>query len=423
MKASFLLAWRSLTRSHVLTMLLVATVLAYIFLPGFVRSDGTALGLNEMFIRAVSGTVYFVTAFAALVTACGMISHERETNRLSLTVIRPASAWSIIAGKWFALIAVASITIIFSSVLTYVRLPQTAASARCNHHFAPVMPDPAIAAQEAMEVFLKDPNTPEAVKKASRATVLSLLTVKELDRYDTIDKGQFHEWKFDVPAELLKEEIPVVQIRSATSYNLRSEVYGKLTFGSHSTIVSNFSQVVLNIPLSSSASNFVAGTMLKYENLGKEPVMLRPRRDLEILIPADSFANNLVRASLQMIIQIAFLAAFGLFLSATLSKPVAIFTAVVSLMVTLMAPSVIMQFPDELGVPLSDRIGLMLSRGVFALTSFVSEPSPVTYLATSRAIEWRELLMNLFTNVLLVPTALLGASCYFIRRRSAPDRK
>ncbi len=421
MKASFLLAWRSLTRSHVLTMLLVATVLAYIFLPGFVRSDGTAGGLREMFIRAVPGTVYFVTAFAALVTACGMISHEREMNRLSLTVIRPLSALSIVTGKWLALIAVASLTIVFSSVLTYLRLP-SAAGTRCNHHFAPVMPPAAIAAQAAMEDFLKDPNTPEAVKKAPRATVLSLLTTKELDRYDAIDKGQAFEWKFDIPAELLKTETPVVQIRSATSYNLRSEVYGKITFGSYSTIVSNFSQVVLNIPLSQSTSNFVAGTMLKYENLGDEPVMLRPRRDLEILIPADSFANNLARASLQMIIQIAFLAAFGLFLSATLSKPVAIFTAVVGLMIALMAPSVIMQFPNELGVPLADRIGLTLSRGVFALTSFVSEPSPVTYLATSRAIEWRELLMNLLTNVLFVPAVLLGSSCFFIRRRSVPDR-
>ena len=42
MKASFILAWRALVRSHVLTLLLVATALAHAFLPALVRSDGTS---------------------------------------------------------------------------------------------------------------------------------------------------------------------------------------------------------------------------------------------------------------------------------------------------------------------------------------------------------------------------------------------
>ncbi len=419
MKTSFLLAWRFLTRSHVLTMLLTAAASAYVFLPGFVRSDGTESGLREMFVRAVPGTVYFITALAVLITACAMISHEREMNRLPLTVIRPAHAWCIVAGKWLALIAVASITIVFSCLLTYIRLPH-AENTRCNHHYAPVMPDPVVAATAAMEEFLKNPKTPEAVRKAPKSTILSLLAAKELDRYDAIDKGQSHEWKFDIPEEYQRKETPVVQIRSATSYNIRSEIYGRLTFGSRSAVVSNVTRVVLNVPLSMEETDFSAGSMLKYENLGKEPVMIRPRRDLEILVPADSFTCNLVRAGLQMIVQIAFLAAFGLFLSSALSGPVAIFTALTGLMIALMAPGVITQFPNELDIPLSDRIGLILSQGVFTLTSFISEPAPVEYLATSRAIERHELLHGVLMNLVLVPGLLLGFSAYFIRRRSVP---
>ena len=72
MKASFILAWRALVRSHVLTLLLVATALAHAFLPALVRSDGTSAGWREMFVRAVPGAAYVFIAVTILACASWM---------------------------------------------------------------------------------------------------------------------------------------------------------------------------------------------------------------------------------------------------------------------------------------------------------------------------------------------------------------
>ena len=95
MRDSFVLTWRALVRGHVLSLLLAATALAHAFLPAIVRGDGTEAGWREMFVRAVPGAAYAFIAVAALSCACGLFAQERERFRLSLTVVRPASAFGV----------------------------------------------------------------------------------------------------------------------------------------------------------------------------------------------------------------------------------------------------------------------------------------------------------------------------------------
>ena len=160
-----------------------------------------------------------------------------------------------------------------------------------------------------------------------------------------------------------------------------------------------------------------ATNSLVFTNTGTAPVMLRPRRDIELLLPADPFVANLARATLQSFATIALLAAFGIFLSAALSRPVAVFTALVLLAVALMVPSAVEQFPDELEISFANRIGLWLSRGVsFATASFVA-PSPVSDLATGRCIEWLALARTVLEDLVAWPAALLALAAVLVRRR------
>ena len=80
---SFLLAWRALVRGHVLTLLLAATALAHLLLPALVRSDGTAAGWREMYIRAVTGATF---AFTVSLTN----THTPSKPRASCTVSSPS---------------------------------------------------------------------------------------------------------------------------------------------------------------------------------------------------------------------------------------------------------------------------------------------------------------------------------------------
>ncbi len=422
MKESFVLAWRALVRGHVLTLLLVATALVHAFLPALVRSDGTDAGWREMFVRAVPGAAITFITVAVLACACGFFAQERDRFRLSLTVVRPASAFGVACGRWFALCAVAALALAFSAALTACRLTS---APHCQHHHAPQLPPIAECARKALVEYLADPKTPERIKQAPKSAVLSLLTNKELDRYDVVRPGESFAWPF--AAELADPTRQVsVRARFATQFELRSPFEGVFVIGPHQAKVKHSTQTVLDTPLDGvvavtnavSAANTVE---LRFSNTGKETIMLRPRRDLELLTPADSFAGNLVRATCQTFTSIALLAAFGLFLSAAVSRPVALFTAFVAVLVTLMAPSVVAQFPDEMNTKFTDRFGLAVSRVICAVTSTVSNATPLSDLATDTCVEWSALARCLVVNFVVLPAVFLAGCAVLVRRKPLAD--
>ncbi len=413
MRESFLLTLRALARGHVLTVLLAALALVHATFPALVRGDGTADGAREMFLRAVPGSVVALVLVSLLSCACGLFARERDLHRLAQTVIRPVSSFSLALGRWLALCTAALLLLAANAAVVAVRCKD---APDCRHHHSPALPPPAVVARQMMEEYLNDPNTPEAVKKAPRRAVLALLTNKESDRYDVVPPGGRISWPFNdigLGADGAGTGV-LVRVCFASAYSMRSPVRGTFILGEAAATVSNDTQSVVDIPLAGMAS---CTNGLVFANAGKDSVMLRPRRDLELLLPADGFMANLLRATLLSFSTAALLAAFGLFLSAALSRPVALFTAMVLVAVALMAPSAIEQFPDELNVSLANRIGLALSRGVAFLTSAFAEPSPVADLATSRCIEWPELARTLVMNVLVLPLLLLGMAARIVRSR------
>ena len=421
-----MLTLRALVRGHVLVLLLGAAVLIHWLMPGMVRSDGTIAGAFEMHIRSVPGCVAAMLLLTVLTAACGLFAREREEKRLALTLVRPANALGIAAGKWLALSAVAAAVLAFSSALLLAfppaHPPLDGTMPPCRHHYAPALPPPSVEAARALEAYLRDPQTPEAVRRASRGAVLTLLTTKEMDRYEVIRPGETNVWPFAIPAleEQMAQGAPLVlRVRFSTQFEMRTPVAGVLRLGDYSAVVSNNTQAVIDLPFVSPAKARapIAPIELSFVNTGSSTVMLRPRRDIEVLSPADSFAANLLRAQLEVWSLAALLAAYGLFLSAALSRPVAVFTALVTLAVVLVAPSAIAQFPDEFHASLGDRIGLAISRGIQAVTSSVSEPSPISDLATSRAVEIVPLLRTILGNVVVLPVFLLVLSAFITRRK------
>lgn len=424
MKAAFQLAWRALVRGHVLTLLLAATALVHVLLPRLVRGDGTSAGWREMFVRAVPGATYLVAALAVLVCACGVFSQERTRRRLALTVVRPASLFGVALGRWLALCAVSALVCAFTAVCTLFRVSD---APRCMHHTAPALPPPVETARVIMADYLQHPETIEdpvlraVVTNSPPAAVLRLLTNKELDRYDTVAPKATVEWPFD-PA---LAEVPEagVRVRFATQLDLSSTFAGTFSLADWHASISNRTQSVLDVPLVRGARGQGAGPcVLRFTNTGDKTVMLRPRRDLEVLVPADSFDANLARAAVQMFETLALLAAFGMFLSAALSRPVAVFTALVALIVFLMAPSVVDSFPDGISVALVDRIGLVLARGSSFLASFVGEAQPISDLATDTCIEWGCLARGFLVDAVALPAVLLSLSALLVRNKPLSDQ-
>jgi hypothetical protein len=288
-----------------------------------------------------------------------------------------------------------------------------------------VLEPPETAAQRMLKDILANPDTPKEVRSAPRHRLLSILVGREVDRYESILPGKSLAWEFPAAAADVPTGV-VARIRFSTQFNMRASLSGQVAFGPWSASVSNNTQSVLEIPLAAAQGRrdrpAAEAPKLDFRNTGRSTVMLRPRRDVEVLTPADSFGMNMLRATCEMLCVVTFLCAFGLFLSSALSRPVATFTAFVLLAVMEMAPSVVSQFPDALDVPATDLLGLQISRAVAFATSSVSAPQPVSDLATGTCIEWSALGHAALVDALAAPAGLLTLAALLVRRRASAQR-
>ena len=423
MKTSFLLAWRTLLRGRFMPLLLLGAAAVMLLMPSIIRSDGTISGARELYIHSILGSVIALVFLSVLCAACGHLAKEREAHRLSLAVIRPSDAFRMMLGVWFAYVSATAATLAVIAVAIYLRAPGGAVP--CRHHIPPILPSPMSIALASIDEYLARPSTPDEVRKLPRNSILAHMAANEADRFEAIAPNSSASWNF--PAQWTFCPDLRIQVRFATQFSARAPFSGEFSFGASRAVVSNNTQSVIEVPLSFGkgeiplANIAAAQTAAVFKNTGPETIMLRPRKDLFILAPADSFAANLFRAMLHSLSGIALAAAFGLFLSSALSRPVATFTALVTVAVIFIAPNVIDQLPDGAGQPLGDRIGLLLSRGIHAVTASFTDASPISDLAENRCIEWPTLIRAVGVDAFLLPLAFLGLGTFLVRRKALPD--
>ncbi len=416
MKSAFLVAWRGLWRGRTLWTLLAAVIAIHFFLPGIVRSDGTDSGSFEMLVRIVCGAVHALVCVASLSIGAGMFARERENDTLPLSLVRPASVLSVAAGRWMAIVLLFACVIIVNAALLNATVRKNGFSPPdCRLHIAPSLPSAEKSAALVMDRFLNDERTPEAVRKSSRASVLALLVAKENERYEVIRPGQSVTWPFP---EVTGDSI-AVRTRFSTMFGMKTDMNGVFRYNGAMCAVSNSTQAVIEAPLvPDSETNTNRSHALSFTNTGNSDVMLRPRRDVEMLAPGDSFVANSIRASMEMLALSGLLAAFGLFLSSALSRPVALFTASVLLAAAMMAPDAVAQFPDEFNATVGEKVGLAVSRAVIAFTSAVDGISPVSDLSSGRMIVSDDVIHAVVFDLIVFPSLLLALAAVMLRRKT-----
>lgn len=416
---SFVLQVRAFVRSRALAVLLAVVALVVLGLPYFLRSDGTAEGARSLLIQTTLGAAFAVVAAAVLAAACGAFAGERRTRRLALTAVRPVTMMSVWFGKLLALVAVAALALFFAAALVLVRVDPVP----CSHVVQPTMPPPEAEAVAAYERFMKDPGAPKDIKSADRRAVIAQLAARASERFDVVPPGGTASWRFDLPAASTSV---VVRLRFTTDFDLRSSLVGVFSLCAGDipvavASISNLTQSVLFVPLAPRAAGGLGPYELSFANAGRTSVMLRPRHDIALMLPADSFAANLFRAVLELLVVVTLLAALGLFLSAAFSRPVAIFVASILVAVTLMAPSVLVQFPSELGGSWTNRVGLRISRTILGATRSVGELHPLASVAAGECVEGRGVATAFATNAVLFPVILMLLSGLVLRYRPPED--
>jgi len=413
----FLLQLRALVRARVALLLTLVSVGWLFALPHVLKGDGTASGLREVYLRYALGGVFALLVLSLVAAATGALAQDRAAKRLQLTLIRPVRPMTVAFARYAAIVTLGAAVLGLCAAFVPVGLrtalaPFGDAAVRdafpsCSHVVKPILPSPRDEALKAYDAFMASPETPDEAKKAGKSVILRLLENRALDTCVTIETNAVARWTF--PAVSREDGGLAVRLRFTNRFQLRQDVRGVFRFGEATGVVSNISQAVLTVPLTGRWD--LGKPELSFENIGRTAQMLRPRRDLDLLAPADGFGFNVLRAWAELVAVLALLVAFGVFLGAGLGRPVALFVAFVTLAVSEMGPSVVEQYPDALESSVSDRIGLAMTRVASELTHPVSALTPLEHLAKDECVESREVARAVLVDAVALPLlfALLAA--------------
>jgi hypothetical protein len=415
----FSLEFTAFARSKALALLLLASVAWMFVAPRLFTGDGTAEAAREMSLFYSLGGVTALLSVSLLAAATGALARERAAKRLQLTMVRPVRFITLALAKTAALTAAGAIVLAAAATVEALRRDL---SRPCRHVLAPVLPSPREEAEAMYASYINDPKTPPAVKKARKSVVLRLLEQRAFDRYETVATNAAAAWRFRLPAALAARGALAARFRFTNLYDMRQDVLGRLRYGAAEGVVSNVTKAVLAVPLTAPrAWTPDAKDELVFHNAGNASVMLRPRRDVNLLVSGDGFGWNLLRATAQLVALLAFLVAFGVFLGAGLSRPVALFTAIVLLALSEMSPSVLEQYPDELEKNAADAIGLFLTRTVAQVTHPIGSLQPLSALSQDVCVERADVARTLASNLVLFPLLFAALSALVIPRKTEGD--
>lgn len=409
------LEWRALIRTGVLPALWLFAFLWTYFAPLWLVSDGTDEGAREIFLTYGVGTVFVLALIAFGASAAGALSKERAAKRLQLSLVRPVPAFVLAWGRMLAHTA---------GFATVVAVALGAAAlhgdgARPAYHVRhPILQTPAEEAREAYAGYMRSAETPEAVKKMKKESVLRILEQKSFERYETIPANATAVWRFPLPTGGKASRPWLARFKFASLYETRGTVCGIVSCGEARVAVSNAIQASLRVPLAGAGSGKGASSVLvSFRNTGRNTLMLRPRKDVQLLEPAGTYGGNLVRAGLELVALAALVVAFAVFLGAGLGRSVAIFTLLGFLFVSAIGPDVLESYPDPLETRRVDRMGLALTRGVWRLTRPFSRPLPTRALVADEYTENAEILESLLVNLVVAPVVLAGLAAFCLRRK------
>ena len=425
-----MLAIRASLRTKTVIALFMLLTLCVVLLPSVIKSDGTAEGSCRILLMYTIGFSFGILCLSTLWAACALFAAEIGNLRIQLSAVKPVRASEFWLGKWLALLLLNAFLLTAVYVGVYIQLRwqmhkndwygQVALSSRTVTR--PTLPS---VEQEAREMFALLKANDSLPEDMSERAIMRSLTDNAMERYNVINPGEEQAWHFTLERPLRTDETISVRIRFDTEYSTRAAVLGvcRLEADGRSVEVplDDFSFSEIEFDVSGEAFGPATAFTLSFHHTGdpKESpaLMLRFRQDVALLTSGGTFEANLARAALIQWSVLALLAAFGLTLSAGFSLPVAVFTATVLLVLTIVGNSVVTVVSYEDEKVWTNRPGIWVSRGVAALTQHAMQDSPLEHVIRGERIEMRALYAALLWNVLLAPALFAAMGMYTLSRR------
>lgn len=442
------LAVRASVRTKMVASLMALLAVCVVVLPGVVKGDGTPEGELHILLAYTLGFAFGILCLATLWASCALFAAEIDSERMSLSAVKPVRAAEFWVGKWLALLVLnaAVLGVVYAGVYAQVvwRMHRNgwdeADRPSSRRVTRPDLPTPREEARQTYELLRQNNQLPKGL---SETAVLRTLEEKAKEKYDVINPNEQVGWKFHLSRPVRAGEPVTVRVTFDTEYSTREHVKGVCRLScldrpgkSVDVALDDFTQNALEFVVDTRAFSQEAGGAVQGSGAGAaelrdfeltfahvgdvkraSALMVRYRKDVVLLTPGGSFEANLARAACVHWGVLALLAAFGLTLSACFSLPVAAFVATVLLVLTMVGNSVVEVVTEEDEAQVWNRIGIWVSRGMHEASSHAMRIEPLTQLTRGERIETGELGESLAWNGVLLPMLFAAAGCAVLRRR------
>lgn len=407
---SFKLELISALRSKTVLLFTVACTLWMLLGRYLLKGDG--FRTYQLSVRYLLGVVFAVVLVALGSAAAGTLAKDRAAKRLQLALIRPAPRFLMAMARSLAIAATGAAVLALAFALLW------ACEGRgriCDSVYAPTLENPRVEARRMFDDLYKTkPEFRADVEKVGRREILKYLESLVRDRYVSVAPGKSAYWTFDsVPPDAKGAK---VRVRFDDSWGRTGSISGMFAFRNRKGSVGNPVRAVSCVDLDEPYDAGTVSNRLVFVNNSNASLNIQPRNDLDMLVPADSFAHNAFRAWLMMSMSLLCVVSFAVFLGACLGRSVAVFVLVSALCVMVVSPATMEEYPDPVNANSVTRFSVALAEFSSWLTSPVDRFSPVAALEADERVPWSEVGSAAATGVLSLVFFSLSAGFMMPRK-------
>lgn len=409
--------------------------------------DGTLLGKLQTFSSYGLSLVGLLLSILTIAVSTFTLSDELKRQQIFLVVTKPVRRWQIVLGKFFGVVILDVILLVFFSGIIYgltLMVPRLLESAEEEKWIASdqfftaregisVAVDAQAAKTRAEERFVKLKEERRLPETMTPNQILSEFLREEMIKEQSVEPGRGRVWDFK-DVHPWSEPNTMVFVKFKLDSSVASPdgvIYGLWSVGNlpayqrgDGTLTTPIYNVERNSPTRTSQEFFVPADAVTQDgylgvgfvnnpNLNPSSVTIQ---DLEVLYKVGTFGGNFMRASLLMLVRLIFLAALGITLTTWLSFPVAVLACMV-----VFSAGLVNGFIVESIDGLSAGIGLVYMFTVkpllAALPRFDGDFNPAGYIVSGRMIRWLFLLKAAGETIGIKSILLLAFGMLVFRRR------
>ncbi len=318
------LGWRRATRGPLLWSLLGALVLTLLVLPG--RGEGALVRLPYGL-----GLAWAVFLIAALWSGGSAYALDRERHRLTLTLTKPFTRWTLWWGRFLG----TSAPFVFSLLLLWALLglrplPEGRTLLKPN------LPDLSSLAQTELARLMQTGDAPEGV---STARLLRAVTDALEKRYTELPANTPLSYTFSLPDTLPLNAPATLRLDGApflgATQHLRLQIEATCNGQTATIIPTQLPDQTLEVALPKNllvAKSPLTLTLTRLDTTPGASILYREREHLYLLLPGQHPLINLTAFTLILLMTLLMATALGTTLGSVFSLPVTLFVSTATLL-------------------------------------------------------------------------------------------